>query len=230
MHDPAPVRRIQRIEYLFRVFDCFIERQRTSKRLAVDVLHNEVVGSDIMERADVRMIQGGNGARLTLKALAELGRRNLDGDGAPEPCVTRLPYLAHASCADGRQDFIRSEASSGRARHHRRSSEQFTVSRVAMAQIAKITGYEKRCGGFGFSDYVLRSSRRIVANYCGPLHGRHDRQQARSGERWLRARSFRRRSGCRGACDKEDRADPGGADLQYPESGHHFGDLGSLSN
>jgi hypothetical protein len=136
VYDPAPVCRVQRIEYLLRVFDRFVERQRTSERSAFDVLHNQVVRSDIMERADVRMIQGGNGTRLTLKALAELRRRNLDRDSAPEPCVASLPYLAHATCTDGRQDFVRSQVSSGRARDHPRSSEQCTLSRVAKAQLS----------------------------------------------------------------------------------------------
>src|SRR5689334_13324284 len=108
MHDPTPMCCIERIQYLLRVFDCFIERQRTSERLAVDVLHDEVVGSDIVKRADTRMIQRRNGARLTLKALAELRRRNLDRDSPPEPGVARFPDLAHAARTDGRQDLVRS--------------------------------------------------------------------------------------------------------------------------
>ena len=41
-------------------------------RLAFDVLHHQVVRADVVELADVGMIQGGDGAGFALEAFAEL--------------------------------------------------------------------------------------------------------------------------------------------------------------
>lgn len=43
------------------------------ERCALHILHDQVVGSDIEELADVGVIQGSYGARLTLEALGKLG-------------------------------------------------------------------------------------------------------------------------------------------------------------
>ena len=86
-----------------------LERQRPllealRERLARDVLHHQVGGAvvlaHVVERADVRMAQAGDGPRLALETGAatwvgaELGRQNLDGDAAIEarvasPCTPR---------------------------------------------------------------------------------------------------------------------------------------------
>ena len=50
--------------------------QPGGESFALHQLHHEVIGTDIVERADVRMIQCGDGARLALEACAEL----LSGD------------------------------------------------------------------------------------------------------------------------------------------------------
>ena len=64
-----------------------------------------------MQRADVRVTQAGDGLRLALEARAavrvgaELGREDLDGDGAVEAGVAGLVDLAHAACPDGGLDL-----------------------------------------------------------------------------------------------------------------------------
>jgi len=45
-------------------------------------LHDEIIRPDVVERADVRMIQRGDGACLALEAVAKLGTGNLDRDQA----------------------------------------------------------------------------------------------------------------------------------------------------
>ena len=45
------------------------------QRLALDELHDEVVGADVIERADVWVVERGHGAGLALEPFAErLGR------------------------------------------------------------------------------------------------------------------------------------------------------------
>ena len=109
-----------------------IERQRPllqpiGQRLAFQVLHHEerraVVLADVVERADVRMIELRDRARFAVEPLAELRvggealGQDLDRDGAIEARVARLVDLAHAARADRRRDFVRAEASAGGQRH-----------------------------------------------------------------------------------------------------------------
>jgi len=75
-------------------------RQAIRQRLPVEVLQDEVVralvATDIMQRADMRMVQCGNGARLTFEAFAQrriitdMGGQYLDRHGAIEAGVLRF--------------------------------------------------------------------------------------------------------------------------------------------
>ena len=70
-------------------------RRRSASVSSFEVLHHQevdaVLVSDVVERADVRMLKRGDGARFALEALPEIGvggeRRgqDLDGDRAIEP-------------------------------------------------------------------------------------------------------------------------------------------------
>ena len=78
---------------------------------------------DVVQRADVRMVERRDGARFALEALAELGiggecvGQDLDRDDAIEPRVARLVDLAHAAGADEREDFVGAEAGAGGQSH-----------------------------------------------------------------------------------------------------------------
>ena len=71
--------------------------------------------ADVVERADVRIVQRGDGLRLALDAGAPAGvgaavcQEDLDRDRAVEARVARPVHLAHAACADGGLDLIRAE-------------------------------------------------------------------------------------------------------------------------
>jgi hypothetical protein len=73
--------------------------------------------SNIMQDANVRMIQAGDGLRFLLEALAQCGiigkvrGKDLDGDDAVQARVPRAVHFSHASSAERRQDFVRAEAS-----------------------------------------------------------------------------------------------------------------------
>ena len=125
VHDPLPVRLVERVGDLDAVAQRLIERQRAlaepvAERLALEVLHDEVLGlalaADVVERADVRMRELRDGLRLALEALARFGRRghvrrqDLDGDRPLEPRVLRLVNLPHPARADRRDDLVGTEA------------------------------------------------------------------------------------------------------------------------
>jgi len=65
------------------------------------------------------MVEGGRGLRLLHKAPAPIRIRHsvcgkdLDGDLAIQTRVARAIHLAHATCADERDDFVRSELRAG---------------------------------------------------------------------------------------------------------------------
>ena len=93
-----------------------------AERPSVDVLHRDeqvpVVGADVVDRNDVRVIQRGGGAGFLLEAGAALGiggelAEHLDHDLAAEPAIVRCVDLAHASGADRREDLVGTEAGSG---------------------------------------------------------------------------------------------------------------------
>ena len=98
-------------------FSAWVKRQRSFDGSALDVLHHQVVRADVVERADVRVVEGGDGTGFALEALGELVFGDLDGDAALEACVARFVNLAHAPDADGSNDLIRAETSAPSERH-----------------------------------------------------------------------------------------------------------------
>ena len=83
------------------------------------------MAADVVDGADVRIVQRGNRARFLLEALprfrigGERAGEHLDGDRAIEPDVARAVDLAHAARADGAEDFVRTEARADGQRHRR---------------------------------------------------------------------------------------------------------------
>ena len=63
------------------------------------------------------MIERGNGARLTLEPLPDLGtvgrtfRQDFDGDRPMQAGVNGAVHLAHASSADRGEDLVRAQTS-----------------------------------------------------------------------------------------------------------------------
>src|SRR5579863_93655 len=123
---------VQRVGNFDGVQEHLLQRQGTfvqplRERLAFEILHDEEVGpillADVVEGADVGMIQAGNRASFALKPLAQLGTagemsgRNLNGDDAIEARVAGAIHLAHPARTDGGKDFVRPEASAGGQRH-----------------------------------------------------------------------------------------------------------------
>jgi len=74
--------------------------------LAFDELHDEVIGADVVERANVGVIESGDGPGFAGESGGELGLRDFDGDGAPDAGVGGFPDLAHAARAKRREDLV----------------------------------------------------------------------------------------------------------------------------
>src|SRR5215467_14912640 len=117
MRDAFPVRGIQCVQHLSGIFDGLFQRKRTSQRSAVDELHDEIVGTDIIEMANVRMVQRSNDARFLSEALAKLAGANLDCDRTAEPCVGRAVDFTHTARSDERLDPVWAQALAGLERN-----------------------------------------------------------------------------------------------------------------
>ena len=136
--DPAPVCSVERVDDLDRVFDRSRERQRSPlqpllERLTIDVLHDQVVDvvlhPDVVERADVRMIQAGDDPGFALEACDALrvvrqmlGQR-LDGDGAVQARIDGAIHLTHAARGDQGLQLVRTEDTSDEPARNRRCLE-----------------------------------------------------------------------------------------------------------
>ena len=102
-------------------------RQPLGQRFALEVLHHQeidaVLTPDVVERADMRMVQRRDGARFAIESLAQIRIRSnvrgqdFDGDCTFEARVARFVDLAHAASAQRGNDFVRPEANTGRERH-----------------------------------------------------------------------------------------------------------------
>ena len=78
--------------------------------------------ADVVNRANVWMIERRSGARLALEAFPRVIRRkrlgqNLNCYVAMQPRVPGTVHLSHPALADGRKDFVRAELVACRERH-----------------------------------------------------------------------------------------------------------------
>jgi hypothetical protein len=93
--------------------------QTRGQRFAFQKFHDQVIDSamaaDIVERADIGMVQRRNRAGLAIEALfshavfRQMRGKNFDGDDAVEPCIACTIHLTHPASAQRRLNFIRTE-------------------------------------------------------------------------------------------------------------------------
>ena len=123
MDDAFVVRGFERARNLARDGESFVEwngafSDQAGQRGAFDQLHDEVIRADVVEVADVGMVQRGDGAGFTIEALGESFFGDFDGDFAAEARVVGAVDLAHPARAEIGQDFVGTEAGS-RGQWHR---------------------------------------------------------------------------------------------------------------
>ena len=106
MCDALGVRGGERAGDLPGVLQGFLHRKRTFKWRAFDVLHDQVIRADVVQRTNVGMIQRRDGFGFSLEAFAELRIGNFERNDAIETGIARLKYLAHSAFTDRRKNFI----------------------------------------------------------------------------------------------------------------------------
>ncbi len=114
MDDARFVRGFERVGDLAGDVQGFVERNGAfgdalEERRAFDDLHYEIVGADVVQGADVRVIEGSDGSGFALESLGEAVGGNLDRDFASEARIAGAIDLAHATRADERENLVRTE-------------------------------------------------------------------------------------------------------------------------
>jgi hypothetical protein len=117
VEDALGVRGRERVGHLQRQREDLVGRHRPLRRRTLQELHDQVVRSDVVQDADVRVVERGDRARLLLEARGLPGVQRLDGDDAAEARVERAVHLAHSPGADAALDFVGTEAGPRRQRH-----------------------------------------------------------------------------------------------------------------
>src|ERR1700716_3433097 len=132
MHLSTLVRPIQPVADLCAMAENLLQRQWAltqpgGQRLAFQVLHYQVahaiLRTDVIQRADVGMLQGRNGFGLALESFLRLriagkvGRKDLDGYRAIETGVATTIDFSHAARASRSDDLVRPKSGSSSERH-----------------------------------------------------------------------------------------------------------------
>ena len=132
MDHALAVRGGKRLRELGRDRERLLKRKPASlqafrERLPGEMLHHEehlpLVITDVVQHADVCVVQTSNRLRLALKPgpafriAANIRREDFDRDRAVEAGIAGLVDLAHAPGADSRLDLVGSEASPGDEAH-----------------------------------------------------------------------------------------------------------------
>jgi hypothetical protein len=105
---------LERLGYLNCEAPCVRKWERSGllaghDRPALDEFHDQVVRSDIVQRANGGMIERGDCAGFFHQSRIVLSGEALYGYDATEGRVTGLAYLSHATGADEREDLVWAE-------------------------------------------------------------------------------------------------------------------------
>ena len=79
------------------------------QRFTVDQLHHQEIGPDVVQRADMRVVERGDRAGLPFEAAGEVRRGHLDGDLPPETGIDGAVDRAHPARANFVLNAIRPE-------------------------------------------------------------------------------------------------------------------------
>src|SRR5437667_4924930 len=142
MNDPSLVRRLKSLADLDPISQNLIWQQRSfckplRQRRAFQVFQNKKVDpflmADVIQCADVGMVQRRDYPRLAVEALLRIGvegkmrRQNLECDGTTEFRIPRLIHLTHATRGKSRLDLVRPQLCTRDQRHGRTDYSSLSV-------------------------------------------------------------------------------------------------------
>src|ERR1700722_7032602 len=106
MDESSAMRQLESVRDLSSNAQRVGQRQRSCERPAFDVLQHQVIRPDVVDLANMRMIQRGDCTRFLLEPGSVVALQLLNGDDATKTCVACLPHFTHATGTEGREDFV----------------------------------------------------------------------------------------------------------------------------
>ena len=113
MHDPLAMRRGQCLRDLHRQPHRIGDGHGPRQDLTLDVLHHQVIRPDVIELADVWMIECGDRTSFALESLGVLGLEALDGDDTIDSRVAGFPHFAHSARAQRSGQLVGAKSNPG---------------------------------------------------------------------------------------------------------------------
>lgn len=122
MNDAPGVCRRERIGDLRAIAEHEFNRQAAlqqsgCERFAFHQFHYEKVGAEIVQSANVRMVQCGDRSRFALEPVGEPFVYDLNRNQAVDARISRFVHFAHAALANGLEDLEMVKPITGGARH-----------------------------------------------------------------------------------------------------------------
>ena len=117
MNDSLLVRGVECIKDLPGINHRFVHRQRPFQWLPIHQLHHQIVGTNIVDLADIGVVERGNRPSLTFEPLIEFGLRNFERHSSFQARIAGLINLAHATFTKRGQNFVRTEFIAWSKRH-----------------------------------------------------------------------------------------------------------------
>ena len=109
MDDSLRVRGIQSVQDLRGVVQGLLQRQWTLQRSAFKIFHHQIIRPNVVQMANVWVVQRGNRVSFAAKTFAEVLGGNFDGYIPAQPRIARAIHLAHTARAECGGNFIGTE-------------------------------------------------------------------------------------------------------------------------
>ena len=109
MDDVLLVRGFNPIDQLLNDGLSVFEIQRAAQVLAFYILHDKIVRPNVVQMADVGMVESRNCTRFASKPLGELGVRDFDRYITIQPGIMGTINLTHPAFTDRRKNLVRAE-------------------------------------------------------------------------------------------------------------------------
>jgi len=117
VHDALAMGGVEGVCDLKCVFASRIEGQGSPQWFALNEFHDQIVGADVVERADVRVAEGADRPSLPNEAIAEFTQDHFDRHPATQARVLCLIDFSHAAATDRPNDPVRPKVGVGAKRH-----------------------------------------------------------------------------------------------------------------
>src|SRR4051812_6219404 len=95
------------IANLAGILQHLLKLKRPAESMSFDILHHEIIRPNVVQGADMRMIESGDRTSFALETIGESLLTDLDRNDTMETRVMGLVDFAHSACPDRACDSVR---------------------------------------------------------------------------------------------------------------------------